>query len=162
MLTPENIRVHGPKEGIESTGVTTTVANVRHIGCREIQVLQSLKDNILREIGLVRQSLFRRQESQALRSQIRGWEAGAVVSVLQHHANTAGGLGQLVEDALLEEYQAPRRIRLSRLQHDHGAAGLVVGGVEPVSQVVLAIAVRLVAGIVVEVVNWHREVIRWV
>src|ERR1700710_551720 len=97
LLTPENIRVHGSEEGIESTGVAAPVSNVRHIGRREIQVLEYLKDDVLRAIGLCCHALLGRQESQALRGQIRGWEAGAVVSVLQDNANPARGLGQLVE-----------------------------------------------------------------
>lgn len=123
-------------------------------------MLESWKHDILRKVRLVGKSLLRGQESQVLRGQVGGWETGAVIPMFQDYTKTIGSFGQFVEDALLQEYQALRRVRLSGLQHDDGTAGLVVSVVEEVSQLVGAIAVRLVLGVVVEVVDWHREGVR--
>ena len=80
--------------------------------------------------------------------------------MLQDYTKTAGSFGQLVEDTLLQEYEALCCVRFPRLQHYNGSTRLVVSGVEPVPQVERGVRVGFVLGLIVKVVNWHREVVR--
>lgn len=64
-----------------------------------------------------------------------------------------------MEQSLLQIYQTSSSVRLSRLQDDDRSTWLVVGGIEPISVIEEAIAVRLIEGIVVEVIDGYRDVV---
>ena len=59
----------------------------------------------------------------------------------------------------MQIYQTISTIRLSRLQNDDRSSRLVVGGIKPISVTELAIAVRLVERVVVEVIDRYGEVV---
>jgi hypothetical protein len=79
--------------------------------------------------------------------------------MLENNSNAMCSYCQIVKQALLQVYQTPRSIRLSRLQNDHRSAGFVVCRIEPVSQIEEIAAVGFVEGVIVEVVDWDGEVV---
>ena len=60
---------------------------------------QSRKFDVLGEEGLIGESLFRSQETQVLRGNVRCREGSAIVSVLENNTDPMSGLRQLRDDA---------------------------------------------------------------
>lgn len=73
-----------------------------------------------------------------------------------------GRLGQLGDDALLQEGQAVGTVRLAALQDDDGPAFPVVAGIKPVPQRKRGVGMRLIYRVIVEMVDWNLNGARWV
>lgn len=79
--------------------------------------------------------------------------------MLQDNAQSVCCLRKLVDDSLLQEWQSARSIGLSTAQDNYRATWFVILSIKPVTQIKLVVGVRLIEGIIVEVIDWRREVI---
>jgi hypothetical protein len=82
--------------------------------------------------------------------------------MLQNYAHAASSFNDLMNDAFLQEGQTTSTVSLATKKNKDGAAGLVVGLVEPIPQVEAAVAMGLVSCLIVEEIDRYREVTFWV
>lgn len=157
---PEDVGVASAQKGDKGAGVGAAVRDPGRGVRRQVEVLEAREDDVAGEEGRVGEGLVGGEEAQIGGGEVRGRDALAVVAVLEDDAQAARGLGELVDDALLQERQAADGARLAALEDDDGAAWLVVSGIEPVAQREGGVAVRLVLGLVVEVIDGNGEVVR--
>lgn len=151
-----------PQDSNEGSCVRPSISDIGVLVRCQIEVLQSLKDDVLGKVCLICKRLVCGEEAHVLGRQVRHREAGAVVPVLQDDAEAIGRLTQLRDDPLLEKGKAALAGRLAGLEHDDGPAWLIMACIEPVSEIEEAIRVRLIDGVIVEVVDWDRDVVLWV
>jgi len=72
--------------------------------------------------------------------------------MFQNHTNTSSSFGELVDNTLLEIWQTAGTRSLSALKHDDRSAVLVIYCVEPVTKGKGRVRVRLIHGLIVEMV----------
>jgi len=103
--------------------------------------------------------LFRSQESKVLGRDIGEGETGAIITVLHNDTDSPRGFGELLDDAFLQKWKTAYTTSFAGKQYNDGTAGLVVCGIEPVTEIEGPIGMRLIARIIMEMVNWHGEIV---
>ena len=122
-------------------------------------MLQPFKDDVLSEVGHVCEGLLRGQEPEVVGSEIVIRDASSIEAMLKNDAQPVGGFGKLGKNALLQVIQAGICRILAALEDNDGTETLfVVGPVEIVAQLKGVIGVRLVHGVVVEVIDGDTDV----
>ena len=160
-LTKKYVRVPCSQKRHESTGIRTPVCNPRYIGRFHV-IGDTRKNYVLRKVSRIGQSLLRGQEPETLCRQIRCWHARAIEAVLKDDSDPVGGLSKFGHDALLQVGQPVYAGVFATLQQDHRAALFVVGGIEPVSELEVAVGVRFILRFVEEMIDRNREVVSWI
>ncbi|KAI4243517.1 MAG: hypothetical protein L6R42_010729 [Xanthoria sp. 1 TBL-2021] len=142
--TVVDVRIHYSEKGNKGTSVRSSISKIRGFWRRQVFTFQALEDHMLSEVGHISQRLVSGQETQTFRREIRRWEACAVITMLEDHANTVGGLGELVKQTLLQKWQSASAIGLSTLKNNHWTSILVIRGIKPIAQVKGAIRMGLI------------------
>ena len=88
-----------PPRGLVALRSRLVDRNVHHTTERKKMTHQSRKLDVLGEEGLIGERLFRSQETQVLRGNVRCREGSAIVSVLENNTDSMSGLRQLCDDA---------------------------------------------------------------
>ena len=160
--SPVNVGVQLAQEGNKGTSIGASVGDVRSVRRCQIQVLKTGELDVLGKVDGISQRLVGGEEAQVLRAEVGSRQTLAVVAMFKDNTDTASRLGELVHDALLEELETSDTARLAGSQDNDGTTLLVVGGVEPVAKVEGVVGMRLVLGVIVEVVNGHLDGPGWV
>lgn len=156
---PKDIRVDLARQRSDGGSIRAAVDDPGCLLGRQIDVLETREGDVPSKVGRVGKGLLDGEEAQVLGGGRLCREAGAVVSVLHDDADAAEGLCKDRDDAMLEERDTRGAVELARVQDDDGATGAVAGRVEPVAEVELGVRVRLVARVVVEVVDGHGQLV---